>query len=654
MQRWLIRINGVVQGVGFRPFVYGLARRLYLNGWVRNDSHGVLIEVDGDEAILATFISDLSTEAPPLAKINKIELLLQTVVQQTHFDFQIIKSQLTGIASTMVPVDSHVCDECLREINDPQDRRYQYPFINCTHCGPRFSIIKHLPYDRGQTTMASFVMCDACQSEYENPLSRRYHAQPIACPKCGPQLQWLTTLDSTRCEGAEALQHAREALKAGKIIAIKSVGGFHLAVNAHDAEAVAKLRARKRRDAKPFALMVRDVTAARTLACVSSLEETFLQSSARPIVLLKKIASALPSNIAPNNPSLGIMLPSAPLHYLLLGEGLTALVMTSGNVSGYPIEFTNEGAQARLLTIADGLLLNDRDIHMRVDDSVVRCTEHAELTEPLVSWLRKGRGYAPYPIEITPQVLQPSTVGHSILALGSELKNTVGLLRDKQVYLSQHIGDLKKPEIFYSQQLITQHLAQLYQIKPDILACDAHPAFAKGQAGRDDGLQTVLVQHHHAHMASCMAEHGLSGKTLGVIFDGVGYGADGELWGGEFLYGDYAQVQRVAHLREIPLLGGDKAVHEPIRIAWALAQRAECTEKANEIPGLRRLTSTEQTIFHQMMARNINTFTTSSIGRLFDGVAALLDVCPYAEYEAQGPIALEGLLHRDLTMLPLY
>lgn len=290
--------------------------------------------------------------------------------------------------------------------------------------------------------MASFVMCDACQSEYENPLSRRYHAQPIACPKCGPQLQWLTTLDSTRCEGAEALQHAREALKAGKIIAIKSVGGFHLAVNAHDAEAVAKLRARKRRDAKPFALMVRDVTAARTLACVSSLEETFLQSSARPIVLLKKIASALPSNIAPNNPSLGIMLPSAPLHYLLLGEGLTALVMTSGNVSGYPIEFTNEGAQARLLTIADGLLLNDRDIHMRVDDSVVRCTEHAELTEPLVSWLRKGRGYAPYPIEITPQVLQPSTVGHSILALGSELKNTVGLLRDKQVYLSQHIGDL--------------------------------------------------------------------------------------------------------------------------------------------------------------------------------------------------------------------
>lgn len=662
MQRWSIRVSGVVQGVGFRPFVYGLAHRLHLGGWVRNDSAGVLIEVAGDEETLTQFMHDLRADAPPLAKITDIQLVECDLINtdrgvsqhQTQRDFLIVHSQSNGRASTVVPTDSHVCEACLSEMSDPNNRRYRYPFINCTDCGPRFSIIQGLPYDRAQTTMASFQMCDACRAEYENPLSRRYHAQPIACPTCGPQLQWQT-LDGVVAQGNDALMHAKAALKMGQIVAIKSIGGFHLAVNAHDASAVMRLRQRKRRDAKPFALMVRDLTAAKKLAQVSECEADYLLSSARPIVLLKKIPhTLLPNNIAPNNPSLGVMLPSAPLHYLLLDEDLTALVMTSGNVSGYPIEFVNEEAVARLFMVADAILMNDRDIHMRVDDSVVRCTEHPQLLQPLVSWLRKGRGYAPYALDLPQHLVQTD---REIVAFGAELKNTVALSTGARVYISQHIGDLKNADTHRSQSLIVDHLNALYEIHPTVRVYDQHPSFLPSVSHDREVAQSVdifTVQHHHAHMAACMAEHGLSGSTLGVVFDGVGFGSDGKLWGGEFLYGDYAQIQRVAHLRAIPLLGGDKAVYEPIRIAWALLQSV-CDEGSGvDDSELLGLDAQQKRVFQQMLSRQLNTFMTSSMGRLFDGVAALLGVCTYAEYEAQGPIELEGLLNRDLTMVSGY
>ncbi|MER7167954.1 carbamoyltransferase HypF [Micromonospora sp. NPDC000207] len=646
---WRIRVTGVVQGVGYRPFVYKLAHEHGLSGWVYNDAEGVLVEAGGRPDRLTLFAGQLRTAAPVLARVDAVSVTRGLPVTGGSADpFTIVTSRHSGHRSALVPADTHVCADCLAELRDPTDRRYRYPFVNCTNCGPRYSIVRDLPYDRAQTTMAGFTMCRPCAAEYTDPLDRRYHAQPNACRDCGPRLLFATDGALTTAEGDEALRECAAALARGAVAAVKSVGGFHLAVDAGNAEAVARLRRRKRRDSKPFAVMARDLSTAHRLVELSTAEVELLTSPARPIVLARRRPGVLPDTIAPRNPNLGVMLPSAPHHHLLLDEpGLDTLVMTSGNISGYPIAYRNEEALAQLFEIADVMLLHDRDIETRVDDSVVRLSSHPDLAEPVLTFLRRARGYAPYPVEVG-RPLEP------VVAYGAELKTTVALSSGTRVHLSQHIGDLKNDETFASHRRTAEHLARLYDLDPRVRAYDLHPQFRSvTTAARDrpDAGTDEFVQHHHAHMASCMAENGLTGPTIGVVFDGAGYGADGTVWGGEFLHGDYADVDRVAHLRPIPLIGGDQAVREPIRTGFALAVDAfgDPDAATGAFPVLGTLTEQHRHVYHTMARRGINSPPTSSVGRLFDGVAALLDVCLRAEYEAQGPIELEGLLERDLT-----
>ncbi|RST18346.1 carbamoyltransferase HypF [Streptomyces sp. WAC05374] len=650
-EQWRIRVGGVVQGVGYRPFVHTLATSAGLSGWVLNDTLGVQTEVRGTAAALAGFTAALRDRAPVLARVDEVRVESR---EPWHGDlggpFEIRESVRTGRARTLVAPDSHVCDDCLREVLDPADRRHRYPFANCTHCGPRYSLIKGLPYDRAQTTMADFAMCGACRREYTDPADRRYHAQPTACPDCGPQVT-LSGPDGVRARAGEALGAATEALAAGRIVAVKSLGGFHLAADARDARAVARLRARKKRDSKPFAVMAPDLRTVEGIARCTAAERELLRSPARPIVLLRKIPAAVPEEVAPRNPNLGVMLPSAPLHHLLLDRpGLDLLVMTSGNISGHPIAYRNEEALEQLFEVADLILHHDRDIHVRVDDSVVRSSVHPGLDEPMITFLRRSRGYAPYPVKVA-GVAQP------VIAYGAELKTTVALGDGNEVYVSQHIGDLKNDETYASHREAAAHLTELYELKPRFIACDMHPAFrARVLAATDRPEDVVEVQHHHAHMAACMAENQLSGTTVGVVFDGAGYGEDGTIWGGEFLLGDFREVRRAAHLRPVPLLGGDRAVAEPIRTGYALALQALGGPDAalGAFPALGTLDERQRAVFATMAERGIQSPPVTSMGRLFDGVAALLGVCGYAEYEAQGPIELEGLLGRDLTMTQPY
>lgn len=651
-QRWRVRVTGVVQGVGFRPFVYRLAHEYSLTGWVNNDSAGVVLEAQGRLPDLSAFTAALSAEAPPLARVSEVSVRERLAASPEEADaFVIRESENSGTATTVVPADSHVCDDCLAEMRDPADRRYRYPFVNCTHCGPRYSLIRGLPYDRAATTMASFPMCEACAGEYRDPMDRRYHAQPTACPDCGPRLTASVRDQDGRVqvagEGDVALNAALDVVQSGGIVAVKSVGGFHLAADARKADAVALLRKRKRRDSKPFAVMVSDLASVEKVASHTPAEDELMLSPARPIVLLRKREDVLPDSVAPRNPSLGVMLPSAPLHHLLLErEGLDVLVMTSGNVSGYPIEFRNEDALARLFEVADLVLHHDRDIETRVDDSVVRTSDHPDLDRPLVSFLRRSRGYAPYALEVQAD-LEP------VIGLGAELKVTVSLARGSSVYMSQHIGDVKNDETFESHRTAADHLARLYELAPSLAACDLHPDFRASRYARDTyGGDVEEVQHHHAHMSACMAENQLTGTTIGVVFDGSGYGLDGTIWGGEFLLGDYSAVERVAHLRRLPLLGGDQAVREPVRTGFALAVDALGGKDAAAaaFPALRVLDGQQRSVYSVMAARGINSPLASSMGRLFDGAAALLGICTHAEYEAQGPIELEGLLGRDLEL----
>lgn len=646
---WRIRVTGVVQGVGYRPFVYRIARRHELAGWVRNDPEGVLIEAGGPAGSLRRFTGELSSDAPGLARVHEVRVTRRLPADHRPADgeFVIVSSGHEGARQALLPPDTHVCADCLAELFDPADRRHRYPFINCTNCGPRYSIVRELPYDRPRTTMAAFTMCERCEREYHDPADRRYHAQPNACPACGPALM-LAGSAGQAARGDDALQLCASALRDGQIAAIKSIGGFHLAVDAANAEAVALLRKRKRRDSKPFAVMARDLETARRLVHLSDVEADMLASPARPILLARKRGSELPEGLAPRNPNLGVMLPSAPHHHLLLaGAGLDVLVMTSGNVSGYPIAYRNEDALAQLFEIADVILYHNRDIEIRVDDSVARVSAHPGLAEPLLTFVRRARGYAPYPVDVGRPVAP-------LVAFGAELKTTVALSEGPKVYLSQHIGDLKNDETFQAHQGTARHIASLYDLRPAAGAYDLHPQFRSTRAsGAFAGWagQAVYVQHHHAHMASCMAENQLTGRTLGVVFDGAGYGTDGTIWGGEFLLGDYAGVDRVGHLRHIPLIGGDKAVHEPIRTGLALALDALGSEEdaVGSFPALGALDGNARRVFAAMAARGVNSPRVSSMGRLFDGIAALLGVCGKAEYEAQGPIELEGLLGRDLT-----
>lgn len=647
-----IRVTGVVQGVGYRPFVYKLAHRYGLSGSVLNDTEGVLVEVTGPVEVLERFTTELRTAAPALARVDEVRVDETRTLGDPPAGpdgdqgFVIVASRSAATRAALVPPDTHVCADCLAELRDPADRRYRYPFINCTNCGPRYSIVQDLPYDRAKTTMAGFTMCPPCAAEYQDPSDRRYHAQPNACPACGPQLL-LAGPTGTTLRGDAALRHCVDVLAGGGIAAIKSVGGFHLAVDATDAEAVGRLRRRKRRDSKPFAVMARDLTTAHRLVQLSPAEVDLLRSPARPILLARKRAGALAEGVAPRNPNLGIMLPSAPHHHLLLDEAdLGVLVMTSGNISGYPIAYRNEDALDQLFDIADVVLYHDRDIEIRVDDSVVRLSTHPDLRKPVLTFLRRARGYAPYPVDVGRPL-------KTVVGYGAELKTTVALSSGSRVYLSQHIGDLKNDETFESHQRTAAHLANLYDLRPELGAYDMHPQFRSSvRAAAGDGPEAAaveLVQHHHAHMASCMAENQFTGPTLGVVFDGAGFGEDGTVWGGEFLLGDYATVQRVARLRPVPLIGGDQAVREPIRTGLALALDAfgNLAAATTAFRVLDKLSQQQRHVYSRMIARGVNCPMSSGMGRLFDGVAALVDVCQLAEYEAQGPIELEGLLERD-------
>jgi len=653
-----IHITGVVQGVGFRPFVYNLATDLDLVGWVLNSSSGVEIEAIGPPGVLETFVERLESDAPPLARIESVAVkrIEASGVELPNPDgFAIRHSEAKPGDFQPISPDIAICDDCLRELFDPDDRRYHYPFINCTNCGPRFTIIKDIPYDRPKTTMAPFKMCPDCQAEYDDPTNRRFHAQPNACPVCGPRV-WLVSDAGADLGGREdeAIKRTRELLKSGAVVAVKGLGGFHLACDATNPRAVDKLRERKGRIDKPFALMAFDLKMVQQFCHVGADEQQLLTSRERPIVLLRERADSLiAASVAPGNEDLGVMLPYTPLHYLLLepSDGFPpALVMTSGNYSEEPIATGNEEARERLGELADAFLLHDRKIHARCDDSVTRVFEGKELP------VRRSRGYAPYPIHLPFAVDQ-------VLAVGAELKNTFCLTRDRYGFLSQHVGDMENYETLRFFEQMVEQLARTFRIDPEIVACDMHPGYLASRyaqrlvssSSNDLGLDTsnlrlIETQHHHAQVASCMAEHGLTGEraVIGVAFDGTGYGTDGAIWGGEFLVMDYASFRRAAHLKYVPLPGGDAAIRRPYRTALAHLWAAG-VDWDEALPSVAAASPEERTILVQQLERRVNTVQTSSSGRLFDAVSSLAGVRQEINYEAQAAIELETLVNEDVN-----
>jgi hydrogenase maturation protein HypF len=622
-QRFII--EGIVQGVGFRPFVYQAAERWRLAGWVLNDSRGVLIEAEGGEEELRGFLQTLQQGHPPLAAISRLQV--SDLPATGEGGFVIRESCAEPLRLAQVTPDADLCRDCLTELFDPQDRRYRYPFINCTNCGPRYTIITAIPYDRPHTTMAVFTMCPDCQGEYDDPRSRRFHAQPNACPLCGPRLR-LTDAAGASLEAAEPVIAAARLLRQGRIIAIKGLGGYHLAVDAGNAQAVQALRRRKGRDEKPFALMARDLSAVRLFAQCDEQEARLLQGVERPIVLLqRRPKEQLAAGIAPGNRYYGTMLPYTPLHHLLLAEGFEALVMTSANLSDEPMIYDDAEVYARLAGIADYVLLHDRRIHIRADDSIARVMAG----RPLL--LRRARGYVPRGL-LLPQA-QPA-----VLALGAELKNTICFTRGDRAYLSQHIGDLKDAGAFNAFTESIDHLTDLLQVQPTVIAHDLHPDYLSSRHAETLPGRHLPVQHHHAHLASCLAENGLQGPAIGVIFDGSGYGSDGHVWGGEFLVGDLRQVRRRGHFAYLPMPGGDAATKEPLRMTLSYLHRTY----GRELPPLPQLTAIptrELHLYWQMLEKGINAPLTSSCGRLFDAVAALCGLRHRVSYEGQAALELE-------------
>jgi len=612
VERVLISINGIVQGVGFRPFIHRTVKECGLCGFIKNTSSGVELELEGEREALEVFVRDLPEKAPKLAVIESISArYTQELVG--YYGFEIRSSKTEAKRNTLLSPDVCICPDCLRELFDPRDRRYRYPFINCTNCGPRFTIIKDIPYDRAKTSMSAFPMCPDCDSEYHDIGDRRYHAQPDCCPDCGPHCFFLSA-DGSPVEG-DAIETARKRIKNGGIIAVKGLGGMHLACLP---EKAAELRSRKHRDEKPFALMCRDVEAAKELCLVSPEEEEILEGYRRPIVLLGKREKR--ADAVSENGFVGIMLPYTPLHYLLFGDDIKALIMTSANLSDTPIMFDNAEALEKLRGIADGYLLHNRDIQTRCDDSLCWVLGGKEY------FARRSRGYVPFPVLVDREC-------DNILACGAEQKASFSLSRENQVFTSQHIGDLKNMETFenYSDQI--SHFERLFDINPKAVACDMHPdylstMYASERAGRDN-VPLIPVQHHHAHMASCMADNGLKSKVIGLIWDGTGYGTDGTTWGGECLIGDYASFERFGSIRPIPLIGGDKVTRETARVAYALMKESGCNAEAD--PQL-----------DYMLANSLNCPVSSGMGRLFDGAAAMLGIKTLCTYEGQGAVLLEA------------
>jgi hydrogenase maturation protein HypF len=630
MERRAIEVQGIVQGVGFRPFVYALASRLRLGGCVRNQMGNVLIEVEGERASLDRFLDDLAGKVPPLARVERLSW--QPREPRGERQFRIEPSNQDQCGPIFVSPDVATCPDCLAELLDPTDRRHAYPFLNCTNCGPRLTIITGAPYDRPRTTMASFTMCAACRAEYDDPANRRFHAQPTACPACGPRLE-LRGADGESVATNDPLGDFVGALRAGAIGALKGLGGYHLTCDARNSSAVAELRRRKHRDEKPFAVMVSDITVAEAVCEIDSVERELLLSPARPIVLLRKRATCpLAEEVAPRNPWLGVMLPYTPLHHLLLraANGMP-LVMTSGNRSDEPIAYLDDEALEKLAGIADQFLTHDRPIHVRCDDSVTRVVDGLE------SPVRRSRGYAPRPIAL------PSHCPCPILAVGGQLKATFALGRDCLAFLSHHLGDL---DYYAANQAFVRDVGlyeALFGVRAECVVHDLHPDYATTRFAREraaaTGIRLLTAQHHHAHLASCMAEHGLVEPVIGVTFDGTGFGTDGAIWGGEFLVGDYRQFRRAAHLRYVGMPGGDQAIRESWRMAVAHLADAE----VRDTPLRARLLPTAMRTVEQMLERRFRTPLTSSAGRLFDAVASLAGVTDRVSYEGQAAVQLEGL-----------
>jgi len=633
-----IHINGIVQGVGFRPFIYNLALNHNLNGWVRNSASGVDIEVTGALDDMDAFINAITHSAPPLAVIDSIET--HQINPKEFVNFEIIQSKNQKDDFIPVSPDMAICRDCSAELFDPKDRRFRYPFINCTNCGPRFSIITDIPYDRPNTTMAGFSMCPACRNEYDNPLDRRFHAQPIACPQCGPQV-WLENAQGARqAELEDAIQKARQLLADGGILAIKGLGGFHLACDATNPAAVMQLRERKRRPAKPFALMAFDLAEINGYVDLTPTAETLLTNPQAPILIMPaKPGTDLADGVAPGNNKLGLMLPYTPLHLLLMEPAPwfpKALVMTSGNLSEEPVIHDNKTAREKLSNIVDGFLMHDRPIHRRIDDSVYTVVRDQPYP------IRRARGFAPNPIRLSHPMPQ-------VLATGPQMKNTFCLVRDKYAFISHYIGEMENWETYQDYRQAINDYERLFRIQPSAVGHDLHPDYTATLYAKEKSQQQNLaqhgVQHHYAHLVACMVEHGidLNEPIAGLIFDGTGYGADDTIWGGEILVGNGFNFERPYYLKPIPLPGGDQAINKPARMALSTLWAYQLPWQENLAPVV-ALSQMERDILTTQLEKGINSPLTSSMGRLFDAVSALIGVRMEISYEAQAAIELEALV----------
>ena len=633
-----IHINGIVQGVGFRPFVYNLAKKHKLHGWVRNSASGVDIEITGLEDAVNEFIDGIPVNAPPLAVIDSLEVL--DISQAYDNSFKIISSENSLADFIPISPDVAICDQCKAELFDPNDRRFRYPFINCTNCGPRFTIIRDIPYDRPKTTMAAFEMCTACHLEYENPSDRRFHAQPIACPECGPQI-WLETPEGVKLADKEdAILQAREMLKSGSILAVKGLGGFHLACDASNPTTIKRMRRHKERKHKPFALMAFSIEKIQEYVAFSSEGANLLCSAQAPIVLMqRKQPSKLADNVAPGQNNLGFMLPYTPLHWLLLEpdeDFPEALVMTSGNLTDEPIAFQSQTARVKLSEIVDAFLMHDRPIETRIDDSVFVIVNDNPYP------FRRARGYAPNPIRLLETLPQ-------IFAVGPQMKNTFCLTRDKYAFLSHYIGEMDNWETVQDYQKAVQHFESLFRIKPQAIGYDLHPdytttKFALEKANAEN-LPSFAVQHHHAHLVACQVENNISPRQTiaGLIFDGTGYGTDGTVWGGEVLIGNCVKFERPYHLKPVPLPGGEAAIRKPARMALSMLWAYGIPWDSHLAP-VQHLSVVEQQALKNQLDKQVNTPVTSSMGRLFDTVSALIGVRQEITYEAQAAMELEALV----------
>lgn len=634
MKRFFFIVKGIVQGVGFRPFVYNLAYGLNLKGWVNNNSEGVYIDLEGTEDSIDRFKEKLELDPPPLSKIDSITT--EELPLYGYKSFSIKESQITEEKITLISPDMATCKDCINDIRDPKNRRFRYPFTNCTNCGPRFSIIKSIPYDRDKTTMKKFKMCKECHEEYTDPRNRRFHAQPNACAVCGPEI-WISDNTENKIDTGDldAIQWTQEKLLQGYIFAIKGLGGFHLVCNAKNEEAVKKLRERKHRPFKPFAVMAKDVASISRYCTINEKEEELLTGTRKPIVLLnQKSTYDLPFEVAPNQKTLGVMLPYTPLHELLFDEKLELLIMTSANINGLPLEYTNDGALSKLSHIVDFYLLHNRDIYIPVDDSVVKVIDNEEVM------IRRARGYVPDPIK--------RQGVKSILACGPNMKNTFCIAKEDFLFLSQHNGDLENIETIEHYKRNIEHFKNIFSFTPEYLACDMHPDYASTEYAKNSSIPVIEVQHHHAHIAGCMAENNVKGEVIGVSYDGTGYGTDGRIWGSEFLICNYKEFKRVAHLQYVKMTGGDKSVMEPWRMAVSyIVTYKHLLDNPQEI--IERLYGAKGNMLAAVIDKNINCIETSSMGRLFDAAASIAGISNTATYEGQASIEFENAICDDIN-----